>query len=40
MTEADRPATTADCLRHWARQRPDHPALRWAGGQLTYAELD
>ncbi|HET6963144.1 MAG TPA: long-chain-fatty-acid--CoA ligase [Acidimicrobiales bacterium] len=36
----DRPATTADCLRHWARERPDHPALRWAGGQLTYAQLD
>jgi len=38
---ADAPsATTADCLRRWAKARPDHPALRWADGQLTYSELD
>ena len=40
VTATDRPATTADCLRHWAAVRPDHPALRWAGGELTYRELD
>jgi long-chain acyl-CoA synthetase len=32
--------TVAGCLRHWAASRPDHPALQWAGGQLTYADLD
>lgn len=40
VTAGDRPTTTAGFLRHWARRRPDHPALRWAGGQLTYSELD
>ncbi len=43
MTEAagtDRPTTTAGCLRYWAARRPDHPAMRWDGGQLTYSELD
>lgn len=39
-TAADRPSTTADCLRRWAAVRPDHPAMRWAGGQLTYGEMD
>lgn len=37
---ADGPTTTAACLRHWAGVRPDHTAMRWAGGQVTYAELD
>jgi long-chain acyl-CoA synthetase len=32
--------TTADCLRYWAKARPDHPALRSVAGELTYAELD
>ncbi|HET6874916.1 MAG TPA: long-chain-fatty-acid--CoA ligase [Acidimicrobiales bacterium] len=40
MTEATTPTTIAGCIRHWAALRPDHPALRWAGGQLTYGELD
>ncbi len=39
VTEAPRPTTTAGFLRHWARLRPDHPALLWSGGRLTYAEL-
>ena len=34
------PTTVAGCLRHWAVERPDHPALRWSGGQLTYGQLD
>ena len=41
VTEAGGPDTTADILRHWASQRPTHPALRWeGGGELSYAELD
>jgi long-chain acyl-CoA synthetase len=32
--------TTADTLRHWAAERPDHPALRWDGHDLTYRQLD
>ena len=40
VTEGEHPTTTAGFLRHWARVRPDHPALLWAGGRLTYAELD
>lgn len=35
-----KPTTTAGYLRYWAERRPDHVALRWAEGQLTYAELD
>jgi long-chain acyl-CoA synthetase len=35
-----RTSTTSGYLRHWAAERPDHPALRWAEGQLTYSELD
>jgi long-chain acyl-CoA synthetase len=27
-------------LRHWARERPDHPAVVFYGAQLTYADLD
>jgi long-chain acyl-CoA synthetase len=34
------PRTTGAFVRHWAAHRPGHPALRWAGGELTYAELD
>src|SRR5215469_355880 len=26
-------------LREWAAAQPSHPALKWAGGELTYAEL-
>jgi long-chain acyl-CoA synthetase len=33
-------SSVAGCLRHWAATRPGHPALRWEGGSLTYAELD
>jgi long-chain acyl-CoA synthetase len=32
--------TTAELIRHWAAERPDHPALRWDGQELTYRELD
>ena len=32
--------TTAQLIRHWAAERPDHPAVRWADGQLSYRELD
>lgn len=39
VTSGERQYTTAGHVRHWAEQRGDHPALRWAGGQLTYAEL-
>ncbi len=39
-TEAGRPATVAECLRRWARQRPDHPAIRWDSQQITYGQLD
>ena len=38
MTQA--PMTTAALLRHWAAEKPDHPAIRWAGQQLTYGGLD
>lgn len=34
------PTTTADYVRQWGAHRPDHLALKWDGGQLTYAELD
>ncbi|HMC38164.1 MAG TPA: fatty acid--CoA ligase [Acidimicrobiales bacterium] len=40
MSEDTRPSIIAGCLRHWAAHRPGHPALRWDGGQMTYAELD
>jgi long-chain acyl-CoA synthetase len=33
-------STTASFVRHWARCTPSQAALRWAGGELTYAELD
>jgi long-chain acyl-CoA synthetase len=26
-------------LRHWAAATPSHPALKWEGGELTYAQL-
>ena len=40
MAAADTPpATTAGYVRHWAAHRPDHPAVKWAGGSLTYAQL-
>jgi acyl-CoA synthetase (AMP-forming)/AMP-acid ligase II len=32
--------TTAAMIRRWAAERPDHPALRWDGHELTYRELD
>ena len=32
--------TASDLIRQWAEERPDHPALRWDGGQLSYRELD
>ncbi|PZR82582.1 MAG: long-chain fatty acid--CoA ligase, partial [Candidatus Aeolococcus gillhamiae] len=32
--------TTADFVRQWATERPDHVALRWGDRQMTYAELD
>jgi long-chain acyl-CoA synthetase len=35
----DLPTTVGACIRHWAAERPDHPALRWPGGQLTYGQL-
>jgi long-chain acyl-CoA synthetase len=31
--------TTAGIIRRWAAERPDHPALRWGGEQLTYGQL-
>ena len=31
--------TTAGIIRTFAAERPDHPALRWADGELTYREL-
>lgn len=34
------PGTTATLLPYWASRRPDHTALRWGGGELTYRELD
>ena len=34
------PLLTADYVRHWARQTPEHPALRWGDQHLTYRELD
>lgn len=30
----------AEIVRTYAAQRPGHPALRWADGQLSWAELD
>ena len=39
VTSSDQPSTTAGFLRHWATERPEHPALRWADGQLTYGQL-
>jgi long-chain acyl-CoA synthetase len=33
-------STTADFLRYWAGEKPDHLAVVWAGGTLTYRELD
>ena len=33
--------TTAEIVRHWAAERPDHVALRWGADQhLTYGELN
>ena len=32
--------TTTGMLRHWAERDPDHTALRWEGGRMTYAQLD
>ena len=32
--------TTAEMLRRHAAERPDHVALRWEGGEMTYGELD
>ena len=29
----------ADLVDEVARRRPDHPALRWDGGAMTYREL-
>jgi long-chain acyl-CoA synthetase len=29
----------ADIVRTWADRRPDHPALRWDGGDYTWAQL-
>ncbi|WP_433873286.1 AMP-binding protein [Saccharopolyspora sp. CA-218241] len=29
-----------DHLRHWARERPAHPAIVYYGTEITYAELD
>src|SRR5580658_559517 len=29
------PQTTGEFLRHWAAEKPDHAALRWAGGDTT-----
>ena len=40
MVATSQPHTTAAFLRHWAAARPDHVALRWSEGQMTYAELD
>ncbi|HWE57322.1 MAG TPA: long-chain-fatty-acid--CoA ligase [Acidimicrobiales bacterium] len=40
MSAGATPTTTSGCIRYWARQRPDHPAMRSASGQYTYAELD
>jgi long-chain acyl-CoA synthetase len=34
------PTTTAEFVRHWAKSTPDHVALRWASGEMTYRELD
>jgi long-chain acyl-CoA synthetase len=34
------PTTVAGCIRQWGQDRPDRPALRWEGGELTYADLD
>jgi long-chain acyl-CoA synthetase len=36
----DGPRTTADYVRFWGARRPDHVALKWDLGLLTYAELD
>ena len=30
----------ATTLQQWARQRPDHPAIRFEGRSLSYAQLD
>jgi long-chain acyl-CoA synthetase len=40
VTGDDRPQTLVGRLRYWAEHRPDHVALKWDGGQATYAELD
>jgi long-chain acyl-CoA synthetase len=34
------PGSTAEIVRVWAALRPEHPALRWDGGVLTYSDLD
>lgn len=33
-------STTVGLLGYWAEVSPDHPALRWETGQLTYGELE
>jgi long-chain acyl-CoA synthetase len=32
--------TTGGMVRRWAAEAPEHVALRWEGGELTYRELD
>ena len=32
--------TTGGMIRRWAAEAPDHVALRWEGGELSYRELD
>jgi long-chain acyl-CoA synthetase len=39
MTDPTGRDTTAGLLRFWAREKPDHPALRCRDRQLTYAQL-
>ena len=32
--------TTAAMIRRWAAERPDRPALRWDGHEMTFRQLD
>jgi long-chain acyl-CoA synthetase len=32
--------TTGGMVRRWAAEAPEHVALRWEGGELTYRDLD